>query len=258
MSFGWIKGCQWLSPCVLDVEPRLWSPDGRDGQNPQGGEVATWGHEKWALKDIIRYPKQVFGPNLERREFWRQEFNSSLNSFFLKKNLFWFEGPGCMGKWGHRLDLGCVTVTQKVAILPRTITDPRFGSDTVETFKGLWRSESHHVFPSPAPDGSKKYPTVACNSLLARAIAKMAAKTDKAWWSHKRWSKCQCQQLQWSLQVFVIRVGVRLGNLNHCAAVKETQSGDKRQTLGSLQSRWQVPFYQSIHRFHGRLIDYDD
>ena len=113
-------------------------------------------------------------------------------------------------------------------------------------------------FPITRTRRIEKDPTVACNSLLARAIAKMAAKTDKAWWSHKRWSKCQCQQLQWSLQVFVIRVGVRLGNLNHCAAVKETQSGDKRQTLGSLQSRWQVPFYQSIHRFHGRLIDYDD
>lgn len=82
-----------------------------------------------------------------------------------------------MGKWGHRLDLGCVTVIQKVAILPRTqglALTPLRPSKVCEGQSPTMFS--HH----PHQTDRKKYPTVACNSLLARAIAKMAAKTDKA------------------------------------------------------------------------------
>ena len=58
-----IKGHQWLS--------RLRSPDGGDGQNPQGGEV-TWGHEKWAksyhqIFQKIVSPQPWASRNLEAR-----------------------------------------------------------------------------------------------------------------------------------------------------------------------------------------------
>ncbi len=115
-----IKGYQWLS--------RLRSPDGGDGQNPQGGEV-TWGHEKWA-KSYHHIFQKIVSP----QPWASRNLKARIGVFELI--FFWFIliwGPGCMGKWGHRFDLG-LSNPENSNLHCHTL---RFGSDTVETFKGL-------------------------------------------------------------------------------------------------------------------------
>lgn len=219
---------------VQAMVPRWW----RWPKSPRRrGHMRSWEVGKKISSDI---PSNCLAPTLSASR--KLEARIDIIELFFKHVLIW--GPGCMGKWGHRLNLG-LTVTQKVAILPRTKVWLWHRWD-------LWRSvgQSPTTFSHHPHQTDLKYPTVACNS-QRRDFAKMAAKTDKAW-SHKSAAK---------VNVSTSHGASSLRNSSRCPPGESeplcgSQRDPKRRQkakLGSLQSRWQVPFYQSIHRFHRQI-----